>query len=307
MIAGRMSRLRSSDGTRAWLLPARCLIGRAPTCDIVIADPVVSAEHALLRWRNGGWELHDLHSRNGTYVDGRRLAAGENLGLDGAVDLGLGQQHANFWLEAGPPIAHAVALDHEGEVVEIHGGFLALPRGEPEITVLCRESGWQLERSAGVEAVADGAVISVGGRAWRLHLSESILPTADAEDTPMTLANVTLAFVLGGGGELRELEVVRGSRRLPIKLRAHHTVLLALARIRRRQAELPERGVGWIGQAEFIRQLGYNDGRLHVEIHRIRRQFAEVGLVDAANVIERHESEPKLRLGVASSEFVVRA
>ncbi|MCA9700749.1 MAG: FHA domain-containing protein, partial [Myxococcales bacterium] len=63
-----MSRLRSTDGVREWLLPSRCLIGRSRSCDVVLGEPAVSSEHALLRWRNGAWELQDLHSRNGTYV-----------------------------------------------------------------------------------------------------------------------------------------------------------------------------------------------------------------------------------------------
>ncbi len=266
---------------------------------------MVSAEHALLRWRNGSWELQDLHSRNGTYVDGQLLAGGEKIGLDGAAELGLGQRRTNFRLEGGPPLAHAVALDQDREVVEAHGGFLILPKvDEPEVTVLRRESGWQLERSEGVEGIVDATVINVGNRAWRLHLPQSIPATEDAEDAPLTLANMALTFVLGEEAELRELEVVRGRRRLPVKVRAHLGVLLALAQIRRRHAEDAQDARGWIAQAEFVRQLGYNDGRLHVEIHRIRRQFAELGIIDAANVVERHEREPKLRIGVDAIEFV---
>lgn len=298
-----MSRLRSSDGAREWILPSRCLLGRAPSCDIVLDDPEVSAEHVLLRWRSGVWELQDLHSRNGTYVNGRRLAAGERVGMDGAVRLGLGPRGVAFRLEGGPPLAHAVALDESREIIELHGGFLALPTDEPEVTVLRRESGWQLERSERVELVADGAVVSVGRRAWRLHLPEPIPATGDAEGSPLLLANITLVFGLGEAGELRELSVVRGSRRLPVTVRAHLRVLLALARIRRRHAEGAEDGLGWIPQVELMDLLGCGDGRLHVEIHRTRRQLAKLGVVDAANVIERHQLEPKLRIGVAAIEL----
>lgn len=46
-------------------------IGRDPQLEITIVDPVVSREHALLRW-NDGWQLVDSGSKNGIYVDGER-------------------------------------------------------------------------------------------------------------------------------------------------------------------------------------------------------------------------------------------
>ncbi|MFM1726216.1 ATP-binding cassette domain-containing protein [Rhodococcus sp. PAM 2766] len=46
-------------------------IGRDPQSEITIVDPVVSREHACLRW-DEGWQLVDSGSRNGIYVDGKR-------------------------------------------------------------------------------------------------------------------------------------------------------------------------------------------------------------------------------------------
>lgn len=53
------------------------LIGRAPHCDHVIDHPSVSKEHARFTHEPGGLTLIDLGSTNGTFVNGRRLAAGE--------------------------------------------------------------------------------------------------------------------------------------------------------------------------------------------------------------------------------------
>ncbi|WP_145238717.1 FHA domain-containing protein [Prescottella equi] len=46
-------------------------IGRDPQLEITIVDPMVSREHAQLRW-DDGWRLVDSHSKNGIYVDGTR-------------------------------------------------------------------------------------------------------------------------------------------------------------------------------------------------------------------------------------------
>jgi ABC-type multidrug transport system ATPase subunit len=48
-------------------------IGRLPECDVEIASPLVSREHAKLYCEPVGVEIEDLHSTNGTFVNGRRL------------------------------------------------------------------------------------------------------------------------------------------------------------------------------------------------------------------------------------------
>jgi pSer/pThr/pTyr-binding forkhead associated (FHA) protein len=65
-------------------------LGRHPNCDVVIDDPSVSRVHASLRREAGRWVLHDLASRNGTFLNGRRAAQvevlpGDELRLGSAV------------------------------------------------------------------------------------------------------------------------------------------------------------------------------------------------------------------------------
>lgn len=45
------------------------MIGRDQTCDLILAEKTVSAEHARLSYRQGNWWAEDLHSRNGTYLN----------------------------------------------------------------------------------------------------------------------------------------------------------------------------------------------------------------------------------------------
>src|SRR5215469_6203294 len=60
------SEMRTSDD-------GRYTIGRDPDCDIYLADPRVSREHAVLRVVDGAWVLEDLSSRNGVWLDGARV------------------------------------------------------------------------------------------------------------------------------------------------------------------------------------------------------------------------------------------
>lgn len=51
------------------------MVGRAPSCDLVINDPSVSKQHAVLRWHGqaGACTLEDLKSTNGTLLNGQAL------------------------------------------------------------------------------------------------------------------------------------------------------------------------------------------------------------------------------------------
>jgi FHA domain/Domain of unknown function (DUF4864) len=49
------------------------LVGRDPTCDVVVSDGSVSRRHARLERRGEAWVVADQGSANGTFVDGQRI------------------------------------------------------------------------------------------------------------------------------------------------------------------------------------------------------------------------------------------
>ncbi len=57
----------------------RILIGRRESCDIVLRFPNVSGEHCKLTLEGGYWFVKDLDSRNGTKVNGYRVAGRKRL------------------------------------------------------------------------------------------------------------------------------------------------------------------------------------------------------------------------------------
>jgi ABC transport system ATP-binding/permease protein len=67
----------------------RLTIGRLPDNDVVVDDLLVSRRHALLERRpDGGWDLVDLGSGNGTFVNGVRT---ERAGVTPADVIGVGR------------------------------------------------------------------------------------------------------------------------------------------------------------------------------------------------------------------------
>lgn len=79
-------------------------LGRAATNGIVIDDDFVSGEHLELRRTEDGWEILDLGSRNGTFIDGERVT---RAGLGHLTRVRLGHSGGPELLVRVPGLAHA--------------------------------------------------------------------------------------------------------------------------------------------------------------------------------------------------------
>ena len=63
-------------------------IGREPECDLQVLDSEVSRRHAKVTIRDGAAWIDDLHSANGTYVNGERIIESFRLAPGDRIDIG---------------------------------------------------------------------------------------------------------------------------------------------------------------------------------------------------------------------------
>ena len=63
-------------------------VGREYGHDLQLTHPSVSREHASLTWKAGGYEIADVGSHNGVYVNGERVTEKQLLNSGDLVQLG---------------------------------------------------------------------------------------------------------------------------------------------------------------------------------------------------------------------------
>ena len=68
------------------------IVGRESFCDITLADPSISRNHASLKVRAGMVWLKDLNSKNATFVDGKKLTTEVAVHPDTAISFGFGHE-----------------------------------------------------------------------------------------------------------------------------------------------------------------------------------------------------------------------
>lgn len=298
-----MAALHGPDARRLDALPARCVVGRSPACDLVLDVRDVSREHAAVFWTGAAWDLQDLGSRNGTWLDGRRLAARESRPLARGAELRFGETLGPWRLvDDDPPRPMAVNLV-DGRVVLVDVDELALPDAdEPTLWLRRSDAGvWFAETAGGPATRAeDRAVLTAGGQPWRVHLTDDVAATWQAASDP-DAAPVHLQFRVSADEEHVELAARVGERRIDLKARAHHYPLLVLARARLadRAAGVADGEQGWLPQDRLLQMLKVDANYLHLSIHRVRLQFTRAGVPEPARVVERRLGAGLLRLGVA--------
>lgn len=297
-----MGILEHQETQRRFTLGSRCLLGRHHASDIHVDEDQVSKEHASIHWRGDGWELRDLGSRNGTFLDGRRMARGERVDLSCGQSFVLGKRSVTFRLvDASPPMARARNPLRQ-EVRETAGSLLLIPDDEePLASLFLSTSGqWVLETEESQRQVTDHERIVIGNEEWVLELPMASQATLDSETLSLEAAHMKIG--VSRDEEHVFITVEQAGQRHALAPRSFHYLLATLARLRLNDSHLPESEQGWVERDMLCRMLATDGNKLNVDIHRVRKQLSALGVQDAAGVIERRQGSGQVRLGMRSIE-----
>lgn len=303
-----MATIRHVGNQRHHALAARTVIGRSRRCDLRVEDAAVSGEHLAIWWSEGTWHLRDLGSTNGSLRNGVRLDPGQTEVLSVGDTITAGRSdHAWTVEDLDPPVAFAV-LEGQGRRVLSTGNLLALPSPEDaEVLVSLSPQGeWSAETASGVAAVADQQLLTVGDQVWRIHLPEEHRGTVDASLTAAPTEAGALRFGVSQDEEYVEIQVRLGERVIELGARAHHYLLLLLARQRLDDAaeDGPASSQGWMHTETLMALLQVPETHLNVQIFRARKQFLQAGCGADLVPVERRPGAGLIRIGTGRLEVV---
>lgn len=280
-------------------------MGRAAGSTLRLTSSHVSLQHASVRWtERGTWELRDLQSKNGTFVNGQRAAAGVPVKLEVGAELAFGSASDAFvMVDASPPRPLLVRIDADAEPIVLQQGLVALPSLENPLVSLFRgENGqWHVESRERAGPVNDGDWITIGSEHWRCCLPSTPDETEmiGAAAGLFALADVELRLVVSQDEEEVDVTLVDGGREVRLGQKACHYLLLTLARCRIGR-DLPGAASpveGWVSVSALLDLLRVSEQRLNVDIFRIRQELKAAGVVDAVSIIEREPQLRRVRLG----------
>lgn len=299
-----MALLETLDGARRHALSARVLVGRSRRCDLQMQTRRSSAEHAVLFWKDAGWHIRDLGSRNGTQIDGVATRAPTQPVPEGAR-ITFGDAEAVWRLRsAGPPEAvlwRADAIQHT------ESGLLTDDPEQPSWSIFSAADGrWLIEEDGVPRFLTDGEALSDGSRVY-LPIGEADTEAATIGQSRAASAQMILSFQVSQDEEFVELALERGSQRTLVSPRAFHYLLLILARERQRDIEagISSADQGWVHIEDLCRMATTEPSRVNVDVYRARRQLAKAGLADAGQVVERRTTSRQVRFGL--ERFRVRS
>lgn len=295
-----MGRLRANQSNESRTLEAYSLVGRGPTCVVVLKDERVSYEHACLKYTSRGWALRDLGSTNGTWLNGQKVAAGTDVAVRAGDTIAFGETSVLFTLEdAAPPEPMAVPLAG-GEPAPLTDGVILLPTSESPAASIFRsaDGGWTLEAGDSVRAIEPGDVIEVNGAGFRFSCPNEWQATAKIQRVRLVTESV-LHFEVSDDEEHVSLTVECDGERMPLGRSNAYYFLLTLARLRNaEQRAQRDSEAGWTHREELMNMLKCGEQQLNVWVHRVRAKFASKEFLDYASIVERRDGSGQLRIGV---------
>jgi hypothetical protein len=142
--------------------------------------------------------------------------------------------------------------------------------------------------------------------ARRARAGSRVLPV-EASRLGSRVRSSTLVFEVTRDEEYVHLRMVGSGYAIDLGAKAHHYLLLTLAR--RRLADMAaghaDASCGWVATEELTRDPTMPPAQINLHVHRSRKQLAQVGLVDPTNIVERRAPTRELRIGTPNLHVIV--
>ena len=292
-------------------------VGRGAANDLILLDDAASTRHFRVWTQGADATIEDLGSRNGTWVNERRIAQPTTLSVSDVVRVGAtvrfrvqrvgeGQGAVPQIEDLDLGVRHRFQTDRFS-IADAPGAHIVLPGSGAGVTVIVEPTGeiW-LGRPDVLEKLEMDVPFQVAGRRFCLRHAEAeagvtrdiLLPH---ELTPTRYPYEVVARIDGGPGPQATFRDLRTGAQLTLLAENPALLVYILARKHVADVALPkasdrgwvpdeELAVGIWGQAGAVRQAG----NLNVLVWRVRRELQGSGF--DAWCLEKRSRHMRLRV-----------
>lgn len=299
-----MGTILHTSTKKSVVLAAYSVLGRAPTNLVQLTEQAASMVHAAISWSGERWELRDLNSTNGTWVNGERVPLKEQVALSHGSRLRFGPDGEQWELidDCGPVVVARCLTTGETKAAE--NGLLELPdEVDAHVSVFADVDGqWIVEMKDGARhSATNEESISIGDRTWELVVppQSPYVGTYKAKSPP-SLSTISLRFRVSHDKKHVNVDILNGDDTIPLGERALFGVLLALARKRiedETAAKLPESERGWYDLPDLVYDLKAADEQIvNTTSHRLRKLFVHTGVEGGWDIIEKRLKQRRITI-----------
>lgn len=262
-----------STGEKVFLKPHHVFGRNREKADTELRSKEISQIHASIRWDGSEWMVTDF-SRNGVWIDGVRLVPGKSAGLKEGCIIHFGSSGSAAWKlsDLKPPSCVLFPITHNGPAIELNR-LHALPDDEtPDILVYMSPNGqWVYENENGMTPLAGGDMIHHNTGSWQFFCAEPVDTTYSREED----RNIRFIFYVSADEEHVVVKMQSGGDMIDLGERAHHYMLLTLARQRLKDAldGMDQATQGWVELDRMSEMLSLEPCHLNIHIFRARKQI----------------------------------
>lgn len=291
------------------ILKSHHVFGRnKATADTFLKEEDISQIHASVRWNGCHWEMKDL-SRNGTWLDHKRLISGNSVYLQKGNVICFAANGKSSWevINIDPPSAALVPLNEKGPAIKMEGFHVLPDELSPDVSIYIADTGqWVCENESGIAPLNDRDLVCSDSRIWQFFNAEPVDLTIEEGNRYFPRKEIKFHFDVSTDEEHVFLKIIIKDRILDLGERVHHYLLLTLARFRLQDAENGDdpSSQGWVAPDRLSHMLGIDPSHLNIQIFRARKQIYDA-LPDVLNlpqIIERRVGS--LRFGFTNFQII---
>ncbi len=271
----------------SYLSAYHCFGRSATNADTAIDAPEISRLHAIIEWIDEQYVIRDISS-NGTWVNDTKLVKDNARILDVGDKIYFAQAGAHGFIvqELSAPQNMLLAVDQlttnttQSPIILSDSNILPSTE-QPEIALFYVPSTDQwykeyLDDAAGVAySVSDLDIINFASQSWQLKLNSPTENTAQLAKPKLLAHQIKYRFNLSQDEETTELTITANDEEFYLSDRAHHYLVLSLARDRDEDARkgIDEYNQGWRLRETIAKDLGEDMPFVNTHVFRAKRQF----------------------------------